>query len=511
MKACKTVRGLLALRLSDWGERERLQVQSHLETCQACAALAQTYAAQERLFRDTAPHLSRPPQWDALLARVHAKRRWSAMRSTLGTLLTSAAVVAAIIGLAWGLSTVFERHGSAKESLQPAARPTTRATATTTPTETPLPRATPTLTAIIAPTATEAPTTQPTKAARSEYPPPLEATLFGYGIEAYADDGLDKVIAAVRDLNFDWLKQEIRWAQIEPAKGKYDWDALDAIVEASREAGIKVLLTIVDAPAWARGGEPGVDPPTDARDLAEFLGVMAARYRGKVQAYEIWDEQNTRRSREGQPLSAANYVDLLRAAYHAIKEADPEAIVVSGAPTPTGVNDGEWAIDDRVYLQQMYDAGLKGVCDAVGAHPNGYANPPDVYYKGGDFDPARPFDDHRSFFYRNAMEDAYQIMVENGDADKCVWATEFGWGTPDGLGIEVSPGYAFIHDIDEQQQAAYIVGAYTWAKAWGHAGTMFLYNLNVSPARSDMGLVYSIVYHDGSPRPAYTALKDMPK
>jgi hypothetical protein len=310
----------------------------------------------------------------------------------------------------------------------------------------------------------------PATATGAECPLPAGATAFDHGIEAYADTDPDKVFAAVNDLNFGWLKQQVRWSKIEPAKGEFNWAGLDEILEASSEAGIKVLLTIVDAPAWARDGEPGVGPPRDVQDMAGFCTAMAARYRDKVHAYEIWHGQNMRRSWEGQTLSAEGYVELLRAAYHAIKEVDPEIVIVSGAPTPTGVNDGEWAIDDRVYLQQMYDAGLKDVCDAVGAHPDGYANPPDVLYTGGDFDPSRGYDDHPSFFFRNTMEDYYQIMVANDDARKRVWPTEFGWGTPDGLGMEVSPGYAFVNDLDEQQQAAYITGAYTWAEEWGHAG-----------------------------------------
>jgi hypothetical protein len=38
--------------------------------------------------------------------------------------------------------------------------------------------------------------------------------------------------------------------------------------------------------------------------------------------------------------------------------------------------------------------------DAVGAHPSGFANDPEAAYQGGDFDPARGYDDHRSFFFR---------------------------------------------------------------------------------------------------------------
>jgi hypothetical protein len=159
------------------------------------------------------------------------------------------------------------------------------------------------------------------------------------------------------------------------------------------------MFSVVAAPDRARSNDTGVGPPDDPQDLADFMGNMATRYKGRVQAYEIWNEQNLRREWEGAPLSAADYVGLLGAAYQAIKAVDPGAIVVSGGMAPTGVNDGVEAIDDRIYLEQMYAAGLSGVCDAVGAHPRGFANPPDVYYTGSDYDPTRGWDNHPSFFF----------------------------------------------------------------------------------------------------------------
>ena len=75
------------------------------------------------------------------------------------------------------------------------------------------------------------------------------------------------------------------------------------------------------------------------------------------------------------------------------------------------------------------------------------------------------------------MEDYYGVMAANGDRGKRVWATEFGWPTTDGMGVSASPGYEFANDINEQQQADYLVRAYTWSRNWGHAGVMFLWNL----------------------------------
>jgi hypothetical protein len=359
-----------------------------------------------------------------------------------------------------------------------------------------------------APTAAPQPTQPPASAA-----PAPQGTGFGYGVQAHAFNDLSKVVDSINDLGFSWLKQQLRWEHTEGQKGEYGWSGLDRIVDACNAGGVNVMFSVVAAPSWSRGGKSGIGPPDNYQDFYDFMGALAAHYKGRVHAYEIWNEQNLKREWEGAPLSAADYVRLLKGAYQAIKAADPNAIVVSGAPTPTGINDGSWAIDDRTYLQQMYNAGLKYYCDAVGAHPSGYANPPDVYYAGGDYDPGRGFDDHASFFFRNTMEDYYQIMAANGDGGKRIWATEFGWPTTDGMGVGPSPGYEFSADIDQQQQADYVVRAYTWSRDWGHAGVMFLWNLNFWPTTGPENEMakYGIVRGDWAPRPAYVALKDMSK
>jgi hypothetical protein len=346
--------------------------------------------------------------------------------------------------------------------------------------------------------------------ARAHGAPPL-----GYGIQVHAIDAIDAdyTIGLVKDLSMGWVKQQIRWEHVERSPGSYQWGDPDRVVEAAEQAGLKVLFSIVAAPDWARPGKEGSGPPDGPADFARFMSAMATRYRGRVQAYEIWNEQNLKREWDGVPLSAESYVALLAAAYPAIVAADPEAVVISGAMAPTGINDGIGAIDDRVYLRGMYAAGLSAVCDAVGAHPYGFANPPEVYYTGGDLDPTRGWDDHPCFFFRNTLEDYYGIMLRYGDGEKRVWATEFGWPTVDGMGVPPSPGYEYAADIDEAQQADYIAGAYHWAAGWGHAGTLVLWNLNMWPITGPENEMskFSILRGDWSPRPAYVALKALPK
>jgi hypothetical protein len=375
------------------------------------------------------------------------------------------------------------------------------------PTATPLPTATPT------------PVPQPTATPKPK-PKPLTGLGFDYGIQAHSinqDHG--PIVNAVKDLGFHWLKQQIEWKNYEPSKGQYQWGEMDRLVESCQAAGIKLLFSVVKAPKWARPGNADLSvegPPTNPQDFADFLSAMAERYKGRVQAYEIWNEQNLHYEWGNEPLDAGRYVQLLAAAYRAIKAKDPGAVVVSGALTPCGDNPGK-AIDDLRYLEQMYQAGLKNYCDAVGVHPSGYNVPPDADWQTWN-DPSAAFqgpsgNHHHSWVFRGTMEGARNVMVVYGDSSKRLWPTEFGWASTEGMGVGPNPGYDYAADNTETEQAQFLVRAYQMAKNWGWVGPMFCWNLNFWPiagANSETAK-FGIVRGDWSGRPAYAGLHDMAK
>jgi hypothetical protein len=359
------------------------------------------------------------------------------------------------------------------------------------------------------PTPTPSPTPQARAAATATPRPAVSAapagTGFGYGLDVWMmEQPRGPIINAVKTLGFQWVHQKVRWKNVEGnGKGQFNWGSLDAMVDDAANNGIKVCLCLFDSPNWA-----GKLSPNNPQDFADFAGAVAARYKGRVQAYEIWNEQNL--SREwGHTPNAAEYMAVLKAAYKAIKAANPNAIVVSGGPTPTGAT-GPDSVDDRLFLQQMYDNGLKYACDAVGIHPSGFANSPDSRWPEGN-DPNRGFDDHPSFFFRNTMEDYHRIILNNGDS-KRLWATEFGWPSSQNMGQPV-PGWEYSGEITEQQQADYTVRAYQMSKSWGWAGVMFLWNLDVAPwlGKDHEASKFCIVYPDWGCRPAFYALANMPK
>ena len=357
----------------------------------------------------------------------------------------------------------------------------------------------------------------PTPTPTSVTYPPVAGTGFDYGIQIDPHYGnLAGLMGQIQDLRFRWVRFQVRWYWIEPNKGQFSWEAIDDWVRAANAAGIKVLFSVLGSPEWAAIGSSTEGPPTNNNDFGEFMAAMAARYSGKpgsvgrVDAYEIWNEQNLSREWSSpRGLRADDYAALLRVAYNRIKAVDPSIIVVAGAPTPVGWT-GPDNVDDFVYLRQMYQAGLKNYCDAVGVHPSGFANPPDMHYTSGDPDPDRSHDDNRQFYFLNTIEGYHDIMAQFGDGGKRLWATEFGWASVDGLGVPPAPGYEYAADNTEAEQADYIVRAYQIGRQKGYMGVMFLWNLNfgVTSGASDEKAAFGILRPDSTPRPAYHALKN---
>src|SRR5438132_1581089 len=89
--------------------------------------------------------------------------------------------------------------------------------------------------------------------------------------------------------------------------------------------------------------DPGKDliqgPPKDLQDYANFVRAVASRYKGRIRAYEIWNEPNLAREWCGKPPSGKEYVQLLKLAYETIKAADPTAWIISAGLSPTTRND----------------------------------------------------------------------------------------------------------------------------------------------------------------------------
>ncbi len=378
--------------------------------------------------------------------------------------------------------------------------------------------------AVAAVPATPAPTTAPGPVAGTGAATPTPAPLpqnqvtnvgFAYGVQIHLpNQDMPVVVGSATDLGVTWVKQQIEWALYEPTAGNVNWAPIDEMVNAMDASGVNILLTVSAAPSWARDSDQEKGPPTDYTTYANFVGQLAQRYKGRVDAYEVWNEPNLRREwNTSKGISAASYVELLRLAFTAIKLSDPTAVVVTAGLAPTGFNDGVNAIDDRVYLRQMYAAGVAEWADAIGAHPNGWANPPDSTCCRNNRPAVPGWDDHPSFFFKQTVSDYREIMVQNGDSGTYIWATEFGWGSNDGLNVTPQPDYAFVAYTSLDEQASYLTRAFQLGREWGYIGPMFIWNLNFCQVVGVTGeqCLWSLLDPAGNPRPAYLAVESMSK
>ncbi len=391
--------------------------------------------------------------------------------------------------------------------------PTTAVTKTAvspTQTATPLP-----------PTATFAPSPTPTPAFPRYTGPPLQRDEVGIQLHIQQVE-LPPLIDHLQALGVGWVKTQVSWKLYQPQPDQYSADRLaelDAFVAAANASGVAVMLNVAKAPEWSRPTTELDGPPADYDQFRQFMQFLAARYQGRVAAYELWNEANLQREWNGSPLNAADLVALIAAGASGVRAADPHAVVISGAPATTGINDGVAAIDDRVYLRALLAAGMGDVVDGIGVHPYGWGNPPESSVfdtaSAGSGQAIPSHNNHPSFFFKDTLDEYAALLAEFG-VEKPLWPTEFGWGSFDQMGDEpgasVSPpaGAEFMAYVNEWQQAEYILEAFAMGQQRPEVGPMMLWNLNFAPILgsqfSESG--YSVLRPDGSPRPAYLALQD---
>lgn len=330
---------------------------------------------------------------------------------------------------------------------------------------------------------------------------------FAYGIEAYlVDQDVTTLTNEISSLNLSWVKQVINWRDFEPVQGQIDFATLDNIVDTLNASGINVLFTVTTSPTWARTSTEESGPPDDFTTYGTFISALASRYVGRVQAYEIWNEPNLRREWNSttHPISAASYSQLLSIAYAAVKGGDPEAVVISAGLAPTGFNDGVNAISDREYLRALYTAGLANISDAVGAHPLGWANPPDSVCCTAPVGVETHYQDP-TFFFRNTLEEYRQIMVTANDGSTPIWVTKFGWGSSEDTAAPSQNNIYFSY-TSLGEQAIYDPRGFELGAELGFVGPMFLNNLNGCGASMGAESCYYSLLGPNGPRPVFDAI-----
>jgi O-antigen ligase len=319
----------------------------------------------------------------------------------------------------------------------------------------------------------------------------MSRTCINAPLHTYADEDLPWALDMIEDGGFAWVRQQIRWSEVEPVPGERDWASLDALIAAVAARDLGMVAVLDEAPQWAGS------PPDPVR-YAAWAGAVAERYGATLTTYQIWHNPNLGDSWGGR-ADAFAYADLLARAAQAIRAADPDARIVLGSLAPT-VEEGADNYAEDLFLEMLYRAGAADAFDVVAVQPYGFGSAPDD----------RRVDRQTNNFSRAIL--IREVLEANDEGHKAVWVGNFGWNSkpPDWPGEPSIWG-----EVDETRQAAYTVAALERvAREWPWMGVVCLNNLQPRPETPGLAVPdaeehwgFAIVDPEGRPRPVYDAVQ----
>ncbi len=265
------------------------------------------------------------------------------------------------------------------------------------------------------------------------------------------------------------------WDQMEPTRGNYAWTRPDIMVNALGQANIDILFTLPLSNAWnystsslaaAPAGYPRTHiAPDDYSSTRDFARAIATKYAGRIKYYEVWNEPDFPSFWENNP-NAAEYYNVLKAAYEGVKQGDPSAkVVLGGLAMP----------NNTTWLQQLLNLGGGAYFDIMNIH---------IYPAFGN--------------YQQGITNNRSLLQQYG-LYKPMWITE----------TSTTGGYFETTDrtTEEYLKAVYLVKNYSYALAQSDIDAIFWHTLH-NPG-VDVGLPkdydFGLMTGAGVALPAYDA------
>lgn len=295
---------------------------------------------------------------------------------------------------------------------------------------------------------------------------------FSYG--GHVDGFGDGTVNAMRLAGMTWAKRQLRYFVGMGA------DVATGMINDAHAKGFRILIGVVGAPSEVNNGGY-------FDQYAAFVAGVAA---AGADAIEVWNEQNIDREWPGGSIDPGRYTDLLAHAYNAIKGANPNTMVISGAPAPTGYFGGcsGGGCDDNAYIAGMAAAGAANYADCIGLHYNEGIVSPDQ--TSGD--PRGNSGYYTRYFW--GMVNTYSSAFR-GARPLCF--TELGYLTPEGY--PPLPGsFGWAENVSVANQAGWLDRAVALAGSSGKVRLLIVWNVDFTQYGDDPMGGYAIIRPNGS-------------
>ncbi len=274
----------------------------------------------------------------------------------------------------------------------------------------------------------------------------------------------------IADAGFKFIRMDLGWEGMERRKGEYNWEksGTDALVEGCMRRGIRILF-ILDYSNKLYEPERSVRSEEGRKAFAAFAAAAVGRYRGKNIIWEVWNEPNIKQFWTPQP-SVVDYCKLVEATAFAVKQTDPNALVVGGA---TSTIPFPW-------LEECFKEGLLNWIDGLTVHPYRPKNPETVV---ADYDKLRAL-------IRQYAPAGKDIPILSGE-----------WGYSQ-INWDKTP-------LSEERQGQYLVREFL-INLWQGVPVSIWYdwkNDGTDPAEREHN--FGTMTHDLKPKPAYVAARTL--
>jgi hypothetical protein len=297
---------------------------------------------------------------------------------------------------------------------------------------------------------------------------------------------------------------DLPWAEVAPTRPKdptnpndpaYHWPAeIAQSIAGGRRYGIKVMLQIIGAPAWANGGHSNPSwAPKNPADFAAFATAAAKKY-PQVKLWMIWGEP-TRAGNfypitaalPGDPLAGSQltaphlYARMLNDAYGALKAVSKRNLVIGGDTYTSG------EIDPLQWIENLrLPDGKPPRMDMYGHNPFSYPPGPPVFGQ-----PLSPFDEVQ-FSDLHELAGWIDTYLRKGMP---LFLSEFT--------IPTQPDDEFNFYADPPVAAQWVTDVLRQSRAWHRIDALGWVNVYDDPPLSYGGLLTQA----GVPKPDYYAFE----
>ena len=286
-------------------------------------------------------------------------------------------------------------------------------------------------------------------------------------------EGLDgRAAELMRSAGMTWVKKQLP-VEAGIAKGI-------EFIQSAKANNFKIMLGVV-------GSKEALATDFNAY-VAQLSAFVAELARNGADAIEIWNEPNLDREWPHGQINGATYVDMLKAAYTAIKAANSATLVISGAPAPTGA-EGAFpgaVLNDDNFMRQMAQAGAAQYMDCLGLHYNeGIVSP-----RSSSGDPRNPYPTR---YFGSMLNRGAQFFPNS----KICW-TELGYLSGEGMVTPIPASFSWASNVTVAQQAEWIADAARLSRESGRVSLMIVWNLNFTRWDTDPMGGYALLRPDGS-------------